>query len=236
MKPSGRENPLFWNNPCLPNSQINFSCSSGYWEGVINGFFLGVLSYHVSVFLAAFKVIMLPGCCPRGLLHLINSSWETGLPCRLLYCLQGWRRTTMFFSLSLNVYTVCLYPHVDVCAWHRLTQDGNYCEPKRQWLGIITHSLNRIVASVYTKLSMWVKEGGYRSSKDRLWVRMHHSNAGYLPKPSKDQRDPNSLSPTFLLYSSLCGIICMYGDNRPSTALVIKKEMLAAYHDWMNVS
>lgn len=60
-------------------------------RGVINSFFLGgAVPEYVSVSLAAFKVVMLPGCCPRGPLRLINLSWETGLPCSLLIaCRDG---------------------------------------------------------------------------------------------------------------------------------------------------
>lgn len=88
----GGKIPYFETIPVFQIVKLTFSAAVASERGVINSFFLGVLSWYVSVFLAAFKVIMLAGCCPRGLLHLINLSWETGLPCRLLYCLQKLRK------------------------------------------------------------------------------------------------------------------------------------------------
>lgn len=79
-EPVGRENPHFKTTPAFQIVKLTFF-SAAAWaaageRGVINSFFWGVVPCYVSLFLAAFKVIMLAGCCPRGLLHLINLSWR----------------------------------------------------------------------------------------------------------------------------------------------------------------
>lgn len=76
-EPVGRENPHFKTTPAFQIVKLTFSVAAAAGErGVINSFFWGVVPCYVSLFLAAFKVIMLAGCCPRGLLHLINLSWR----------------------------------------------------------------------------------------------------------------------------------------------------------------
>ena len=85
---------------------------------------------YVSVFLAAFKVIMLPGCCPRGLLHLINLSGETGLCCAAALTPsgteQGTKSSPLSSSAAPNITSHCvpLDPHAQQLADH-LTQKGN---------------------------------------------------------------------------------------------------------------
>lgn len=73
---TGRKTPHFKRRPAFQIVKLTFSAAAAGERGVINSFFWGVVPCYVSLFLAAFKVIMLAGCCPRGLLHLINLSWR----------------------------------------------------------------------------------------------------------------------------------------------------------------